>query len=169
VEEALNGDEQAVAPPSSTILSPGLTLLQVIASNSLQAIVHDVPVVLFPLRETYQVGDVEVDVGVMVGVKPGVSVRVPIGVGVRVAVGIGVGVCGVVPMVKWFWIWAALRTFPYTAGSSMVPGEKTAAAEVASGWPGLAESRPARCQVSQVGVGMEPKATHLGLALLIGP
>jgi hypothetical protein len=43
------------------------------------------------------------------------------------------------------------------------------AAEVASGWPGLAELRPARFEVSQVGIGMEPKAAHLRLALLVPP
>jgi hypothetical protein len=67
-------------------------LLQLIALSSFQAVTHDDPVVLFPLRDTYQVGDVGVTlsattaVGVSVAADVAVEVLVDVDVGVRVGV-----------------------------------------------------------------------------------
>jgi hypothetical protein len=88
VATGVTGEEQATVPPSIRIVSPGLTLLHLIALSSFQAFVHELPVVLLPLRDTYQVEPDAVGDGVAVAL--GVFVTVPVRVGVAVLADVAV-------------------------------------------------------------------------------
>src|SRR5689334_5187500 len=81
-------EPQPVGPPSSTIVSPGLTADQLILSSSFQAVAQLRPSAPLPVFETYQVAPVVAAVGVGVGATA-VAVGVAVGLG-GPAVGVAV-------------------------------------------------------------------------------